>query len=51
MKGVGFVIGFGVALVVCSVVAITVPRSAVVRSVETAKGVAEALLRTGGLCA
>ena len=48
MKGVGFVIGLGVALVVCSVVAITVPRSAVVRSVETAKGVAEALLRAGG---
>ena len=48
MKGIGFVIGLGVALVVCSVMATTVPRSALVRSVETGKGVAEALLRAGG---
>ena len=48
MKGVGFVIGLVVALVVFSVLAITVPRGAVVRSVETVQGVAEALLRAGG---
>ena len=48
MRAVGLVIGLGVALVVVSVVAITVPRSALVRSVETAQGVAAGLVRAGG---
>ena len=48
MKGIGLAIAFGVALVVVSVVAITVPRSAFIQSVETAQGVAAALVRAGG---
>ena len=48
MKGLVAVFGLGVALVVFSVLAITVPRDSVVRGVDAAQGLAEALLRGGG---
>ena len=47
MKGIGLAIAFGVALVVFSVVVISVPRSALLRSVDVAERFAGALLRTG----
>ena len=47
MKGIGLAIAFGVALVVFSVVVISVPRSALLRSVDVAERFAGGLLRTG----
>ena len=48
LKGLVVVSGLGVALVVFSVLTITVPRESVVRSVDAAQGFAAALLRAGG---
>ena len=47
MKGIGLAIAFGVALVVFSVVVISVPRSALLRSVGVAEHFVGTLLRTG----
>ena len=49
VRAVGLAIGLGATLAVLSVVAIAVPRSALVRGVETAQSVAAGLVRAGAL--